>query len=72
MIDTIKMAGEICTQWTYPTLFQAIERNLKHYFEVEGVGILVLDENNEFFSIEEERSTTVTGEHMYHFIRFPT
>jgi len=36
-------------------LFESLNRNLKNYFQAEGIGILVLDEHNEFFSIEEER-----------------
>lgn len=66
------MAGEICTQWTYPALFEALIRNLKQYFDAEGVGLLILDEHNEFFSIEEEWKESYTGENSYHFIRFPT
>jgi len=41
---------------------------LKQYFDAEGIGLLVLDEHNEFFSIEEERKESSTGENSYHFI----
>jgi hypothetical protein len=47
--------------------------NLKKYFNFEAMGMLVLDENGEFFSIEEERKEDEKGGgNIYHFIRFPT
>jgi uncharacterized protein YigA (DUF484 family) len=48
VIDTISLSSSICTQRSFNALIGKMQDSLPSYFNFEGVGILLVDQNSKF------------------------